>query len=244
MLTMRYGKIILVTVLALGVSDFFCASAYARRGGGFSSSSSRSSSSSSRSSSSRSSGWGSSSRRSTPSRTSTWGSSNRTSSPLTSSFSTSGSRSQTQTTRRSAADQRLYDKAKASGTAYSSKSAATTAFKSKYGNQYTARYASKPATRPDHIPQSTSVGGRTYPIEYNQRYGGYGYMGPSGSWVMYDAMADAAMLSMLMSRNHYYYDQPGMFYARSGGPGTALLLTGITFAALICASAVYLRIKQ
>ena len=138
----------------------------------------------------------------------------------------------------------MYDKAKASGTAYSSKAAATDAFKSKHGNQYTARYASQPATRPDHIPASTSVGGRTYPVSYNRQYGGYGYMGPGGSWVMYDAMADAAMLSILMSRNNYYYDPPGVIYGRRSGFGTALVWIGIIFAMFIFASAVYLHANQ
>ncbi len=234
---MRFGKTVLIIVLVLGVSDFFCVDAYARRGGASRSSSSRSSSS--RSSSS----WGSSSRRSTPSHTTNWGSSSRSSSSLTGSLRTSGSRARTQTSRRSAGDQRLYDKAKASGTAYSSKSAATEAFKSKYSGQYTGRYASKPATRPDHIPQTTSVGGKTYSIDYSRRYGGYGYMGPGGSWIMYDAMADAAMLSILMSRNNYYYDQPGVYYARSGG-GTSLLWIGTVFAVLIVASAVYIQVNE
>ncbi len=234
---MRFGKTVLIVVLALGVSDLFCADAYARRGGG-------SSSSSSRSSSSRSSSWGSSSRQSTPSRTSNWGSSSRSSSSPNQGLSTFGSRSQTQKSGRSAADQRLYDKAKAAGNAYPSKSAATEALKSKHSSQYTSRYASKPATRPDHIPTSTSLGGKTYPINYNPRYGGYGYMGPGGSWIMYDAMADAVMLDILMSRNNYYYDRPGFMYSRSGHGRSLLPLMGILCATAIGAGAMFLYMNN
>jgi hypothetical protein len=60
---------------------------------------------------------------------------------------------------------------------------------------------------------------------------------------MYDAMADAAMLSVLMSRNNYYYDQPGI-YSRSGDPGTAILWIGGVFTMLILASAVYLHVNE
>lgn len=201
---MRFWKPILIAGLALVVTGIFSSDAYARRGGG---SSSRSSSSSS--------SWGSSSRSSSQSRASMWGSSSRSSQSTSTGLKTSGTR--TQTPVRSAADQKLYDKAKSSGTAYSSKSAATDAFKSKYSKQYTSRYASKPTTRPDHIPSTTSVAGKTYNITYDQRRGGYGYMGPGGSWVMYDAMADAAMLNLLMPRHYYYYDDPRMMthYDRS-----------------------------
>ena len=223
---MRYGKIALIIVLTFGVTDFFDATAYARRGGGFRSSSSRSTST-------RSSSWGSSTRRTTTSRTSKWRSS-------TSSSAARGSRSQAQTPRRTAADQKLYEKAQASGTAFSSKSAATTAFKSKYGSKYTARFDSRPATRPDYIPQSTLVGGRTYNIQYNRQYGGYGYMGPSRTWIMYDAMADAVMLNSLMSRNYYYYDRPRTVYVGSVESSAILLWTGVVCLGLILAFAVYL----
>ena len=197
---MRRWKLILIFGLVFVATGLSSSDAFARRGGG----------SSSRSSSSRSSSWGSSSRSSSQSRTSMWGGSSRSSQSTSYGLSSSGSRTRNQTPARSAVDQKVYDKAKASGTAYSSKSEAVSAFKSKYSNQYTSRYASKPATRPNHIPSTTSVGGKTYNIIYDQRRGGYGYMGPGGSWRMYDAMADAAMLSILMPRHYYYYDQPYM----------------------------------
>jgi len=72
-------------------------------------------------------------------------------------------------------------------------------------SKYTSKYTTKPATRPTHIPETTTVGGKTVNVTYNSAHGGYGYMGPSGTWMMYDAMSDAVMLSALMSQNHYYY---------------------------------------
>lgn len=204
---MRYGKIILFTVMALVISDLFCSDIYARRGGGFRSSSSRSGGSSSA-------GCGSS-RRSSASRTSTW-------------------RSQSKTPQRNSEDQKSYEKAQAAGTAFSSKSEATAAFKTKYGSQYSANFASKPPTRPDYIPQSASLNGRTYPIEYNQSYGSYGYMGPGRAWVTYDATSDPVMLNRLMSRNNYYYDRyPNQMYGQRAVSSKALLWLGIIFATLL-----------
>jgi len=102
-------------------------------------------------------------------------------------------------------DKKLYNQAKKNGTAFKDKKSAVAAFKKKNAGKYSSKYASKPATRPSHIPQTTQVGGKTVNITYNQGMGGYGYMGPSGSWVMYNAMADVAMMSILMSRSGYYY---------------------------------------
>lgn len=160
---MRFGKTILFAILALGVSDLLTADAFARRGGGYRSSSSRSSSS--RSSSSL--------RRSTQSRAATWGSRTQNSTSSSNSFTLTRGASP------SAADQQSRHKAKTAGTYYSSKSEATDAFHSKHGGQYTSRYRNEPATRPGHIPRTTTVGRSTYDIHYNSRYGGYGYRGPS-----------------------------------------------------------------
>jgi hypothetical protein len=107
----------------------------------------------------------------------------------------------------SPADQKLKDKAVKNGTSFKSRKAASKDFKYKHGKDYTSTYTTKPATRPSHIPNTYSSGGKTYNVSYNSGYGGYGYMGPSGSWMMYDAMADAAMLSILM-RNHSYFVEP------------------------------------
>lgn len=179
---MKYWKILLSLVLMIGVSDLMLHEAdAARRGGASRSSPSRSSPS-----------------RSTPSRSAK--------TPSRSPSSAKRPTSKPAAPKRSAADQKLYDKAKSSGTVYKSKTAATTAFKEKNASQYKSKYDKQPAARPDHIPQSTSVGGTSYNVTYNQTHGGYGYMGPSGSWMMYNTMADVAMVSMLMGRQNYYVD--------------------------------------
>lgn len=185
---MKFWKILLAITLAVGVSDILSEDVFARPGG--------SRSSPSRSSPSRSPS------RSTPSKTSS-GSSWGTRKPATSSTRSSTTKS---TPKRSATDQKAYDKAKASGTAFESRSKATSAFKTKHATEYKSTYTAKPETRPSHIPESTKVGGTTYNVTYNQQHGGYGYMGPSGSWMMYNAMGDALMLSMLMRQNNYHYD--------------------------------------
>jgi hypothetical protein len=240
-ITMRFWKIVLVSVLAVGVTGIFnIDTAEARRGGGFRSSSSSfsSSSRSTRSTPSRSSNWGGSNRSTKPS-TPLWGGSNRSTKPSTSSgLSTSSSRTSTKKPVRSAADQALYNKAKTSGTAYTSKASATQAFKTKHASQYTSKYDTKPATRPDHIPQTTTAGGKTYNVTYNQQYGGYGYMGPSGSWIMYDAMADAVMMSTLMNRHNYYYDRPGaVTYVDTGGGARWLMWFGLIVVGIIIVGA-------
>lgn len=106
------------------------------------------------------------------------------------------------------ADKALAAKAKKNGTSFKSKKEAQAAFKKKNATKYTSKYKTKPATRPSHIPQTTTVGGTSYNVTYNQGMGGYGYMGPSGAWIAYNAMADAAMMSMLMRQQGYY--APGM----------------------------------
>jgi len=131
-----------------------------------------------------------------------------TSKSLTSKRSTSTKKTKAAVTR-SKVDQKAYATAKANGTAFKSKGDATKSFKSKYGKQYTSTYATKPATRPAHIPQTyKDPGGNTYNVTYNSQHGGYGYMGPSGTWMAYNAMSDAIMLNALMQRNNYYYDKP------------------------------------
>lgn len=102
-------------------------------------------------------------------------------------------------------DKAAFAKAKKSGTAFKSRKAAAADFKTKNAGKYPSKYTSKPATRPSHIPQSASVGGNTYNISYNAGYGGYGYMGAGGSWMVYSAMADAVMMNTLMTRRGYVY---------------------------------------
>ena len=141
------------------------------------------------------------SRSRTPSRSNTRSGSNRSS---------TASRKATKPNTRKAtkADKALAAKAKKNGTSFKSKKEATAAFKKKNATKYKSKYASKPATRPSHIPASTSVGGRNVNVTYNVNHGGYGYMGAGGSWMMYNAMADAAMMGTLMRTQGYY--APGM----------------------------------
>tara|TARA_Y100000310_G_scaffold56232_1_gene51661 strand:+ start:54798 stop:55349 length:552 start_codon:yes stop_codon:yes gene_type:complete len=61
----------------------------------------------------------------------------------------------TKAPKRTAAQQKSYEKAKASGKAFGNKKAAAADFKAKNAGKYPSKYATKPSTRPDHIPQST-----------------------------------------------------------------------------------------
>lgn len=66
-----------------------------------------------------------------------------------------------------------------------------------------------PAKRPSYIPSNTTVDGRQYDVTYNVGQGGYGYWNGGapglGTWMMYDALSDAAMVSMLMRQNDPYH---------------------------------------
>ena len=129
---------------------------------------------------------------------------------------------------RSKADKALYNKAKSQGTVFSNRAGAKKAFTSKYRKKYDSRYTSKPSTRPDHIPKSTKIDGRTTPVSYNQQYGGYGYYGAGGRWMLYSVMADAAMMGVLMNRHHYYYGaSPGMYQRGGGSSFSGLFVVGV-----------------
>lgn len=138
-----------------------------------------------------------------------------------------------------AADKKAYEKAKANGTTFKDRKSAATDFKKKNAAKYGSSYATKPATRPGHIPQSYASGGTTYNISYHQGYGGYGYMGPLGSWIAYNAMADMAMApyyNRQMASAGYYYGPPPRY---GYGTGTIILfilagafLIGLFFAML------------
>lgn len=194
--------------------------------------------SSSRSSSSRSSGssWGSRSSKPAakpaPAKTSSWGKkATTTNNTRTGTAAKTATKSPTakKAPVMSAADKAAHAKAKAAGTSFKSKNAATSSFKSNPAMK--AKYAQKatpgkpaPATRPDHIPSTTKgANGSTVNINYNSQYGGYGYMGPSGSWMMYNAMADVAMMSVLMSRNNYMV-QPVVVH-RSGSSAMLIIFS-------------------
>ena len=134
----------------------------------------------------------------------------------------------------SSTQSKLYDKAKANGTSYASPAKAQSAFKSKMASdpkmksQYTSKYTSQPTTRPSHIPSSyKDAGGVSRNIGYNQQYGGYGYMGPSGSWIMYDMMLDGMMMNQMMGHHGYYGGHAPMYApVHHGGGGGFLAVLG------------------
>ena len=110
------------------------------------------------------------------------------------------------------------------GTTFSDRSSAVSNFKTQYGSQYTNRFSSEPATRPSWVPNSYTVGGRNVTVIYNRSYGGYGYYGPTGAWMMYDIFADTVMLDAMMRQRSYYYGAPPPAYY--GGPGTTVVYGG------------------
>ena len=198
--------------------------ALARRGGGFGGGFSGGRSFSSRGfSSSR----GLSSRGSLSSRS--WGSGRRT----TTRQSLSGSRASTGRSNTRGVNNSQYQRARANGTTFQSRQQAEQAFVGRNSSQYPSRFASQPSSRPSHVPQSTRVGGRNVNVSYNAGLGGYGYLHPTlGTWVLYSAMADAAMLGVLMSNRGYYYGpRPGAYYGgRPSGFWSGLMVLAIILA--------------
>lgn len=159
--------------------------------------SSKSSSSPSRSSSSSKSTWGTA-KSTSSSHNNTWGSTPKTSSSFWSSSSSKATSS----------DTNVYNKAKQSGLAFTSKTAAIDHFKTQNSSKYTTKFTAEPKTKPSYIPAATNVGGKTVNVTYNQTNGGYGYIHPvTGAWMMYDVMSDMVMMNMLMS-NHGYHVGP------------------------------------
>lgn len=76
-----------------------------------------------------------------------------------------------------------------------------------------SKYDVEPSQRPSHIPASyADSSGTRRDVVYNQAGGGYGYYtggGPGlGTFMMYDALSDAAMMNTMMSRQNYYVGQP------------------------------------
>lgn len=192
-----------------------------------------------RPSSSRSSSSGSSSRSS-----SSW-SSSKSSSPSSSSSSSSfkPSTSSPSSSPRvaSKAEVAKYESAQKSGKAFTSKEAALSDFKSKNADKFPSKYNSEPTKRPDHIPnQYKDSQGNTYNVTYNQQAGGYGYMNGLGAFIMYDALSDMAMASMLMNNNGYHVGPPVV--ASSGFSFGAAL--GITFIVAIVIIAILAMIKS
>lgn len=178
------------------------------------------------------------------SRSLNWGSSTRPSLRLKPSGTASGaasgssffSRRSISGSRSSVSSQRgLYDSARKNGTLFSSKAEASQAFRSKYAKDYSSSFAAEPSSRPSYIPGSTTVGGRSVNIVYNQGLGGYGYFHPSlGQWILYDALADSLIDRAMYDRGYYWGGAPVYL---SHGPsflGLAFaLLALIVIAALV-----------
>lgn len=143
-------------------------------------------------------------------------------------------------TRSSLSSQRgLFASASRNGTLFASKAAASAAFRSRYAAEYASTFAAEPVARPTYIPASTFVGGRSVNIVYNPGLGGYGYLHPSlGTWIMYDALADAAMSDNLMYNRGYYWGGAPVYLSQ--GPS----FFGVAFAvlALLLIAAIAVRI--
>jgi hypothetical protein len=174
----------------------------------------------------------------TSSRSLNWGSSARPSlkprsSSLFSRRSIAGSRSSVSSQRS------LYDSAMRNGTLFSSKAKAAQAFRGAYAKDYSSIFATEPSTRPSYIPPSTTLGGRSVNIVYSPVLGGYGYYHPSlGRWILYDALADAAIDQAMYSRG-YYWGAPPVYV--SHGPsfiGFAFAILFILIVAAIGAKAI------
>ncbi len=197
-------KVVLTLVVSImfiltGVCDVF-ARGGSRGGGSRGGSSFRSSPSRSKSAPSKKSTWGtkkSTSSKATSPKKSTWGKKK----PVTQKRTTTA-------TKRTPTQKKSFEAASKNGTSKMTKAQSINKFKNDKAMQtkYKSSYASKPATRPSHIPASTKgANGVSHNVTYNVNHGGYGYMGASGSWMMYSAMSDAVMRSTLMTRNNCLY---------------------------------------
>lgn len=213
---MKFLKSFLGILISLSVMSFYLGElpflgkvqdiAYAKGGGSRSSSSSRSSGG----------GWGSKSSSKSSSKASS------STAPKKSAGWSGSSRPDTKadTKVNASKDANLAARAKAQGTAFNSRTEAQKAFQNdpKVKQKYTSSYSTQPSSRPSHIPQTTKdTSGNTYNVTYNQDRGGYGYMDGMGTWMMYDALSDMAMMSMLMNDNNYHY--PGVIQSASGTTG-------------------------
>lgn len=183
---------------------------------------------------------------------STWGSKKKATTSSTSNSKKSwGSKSKTTTTPRkqSVADKKLAAKAKKNGTKYKDRKSAVAAFKKKNATKYPSKFKSRPTTRPNYIPRTTMVNGRSVDIVWNPGLGGYAYMNALGTLVLYDVMADELARQRLMRQAGYW--APGMYAAhpvattsvvhRHNGLGFVwfILICGIVTVAVITIFVVY-----
>lgn len=161
------------------------------------------------SSSSSSSSWGSKPSTAPNKPASSWGSSGSSSSNNSAKWGGSSNYNSNTTAKpASKVEAKRYETAAKSGKAFTTRESAVNDFKSKYGSQYTSRFSSEPSRRPDYIPNSYQ--GHT--VIYNQGMGGYGYWSGGGiglgTFLLYDALSDAAFLNAQMARQNYYVGPP------------------------------------
>jgi len=144
----------------------------------------------------------------------------------------------------SKADKALYQQAKTQGTAFKTRDEAVSAFKQQNESKYQNKFTSEPTRRPDYIPDHyTSPSGSRYSVAYRPELGGYGYYDTSlGRWMVYSALADAAMTSLLMHNHGYYYGAPPAYH--SGGGGFSLLGTLVIVALIAVALARMSQIRR
>ncbi len=215
-------RFLLGIVIALCASVMAPEETWARRGGG---------GFSSRSSGSRSSGRSSRSTRSTRS------------TPR------SSSRSKARPTKNQV-KRRAYEKAKKSGKAYKTKSAALKGYRSKFksnpksraafNKKFPTSYSKQPAKRPAHIPQSYQ--GNT--VIYQN--GGYGYSSGGAFHMMTGMMLmstmNNAMLMSHMRTQGYHVGGPPV--ARESHAGTIFLIVIGCILVILVAGFVYVRVTQ
>lgn len=119
-------------------------------------------------------------------------------------------------------------------------------FKTKHASTYTSSYKSEPSARPSHIPQSTTVGGKSVNVTYNVNHGGYGYIHPlTGAWMAYDVMSDVAIYSALMSQHNYHpvvtTQSPHIVYERNNYGILTIVILTLTLLIFIPVLIYYLR---
>jgi hypothetical protein len=238
---LRYLSTILLSffLAVLPLNNSFSASKSSFGGSRSSSTSKSTAPKSSFSSPSKSSGWGSSTTPSAPATSSpsrsSFGSPSSTpsnpSAPATSSSSSFGSwfggkKSSPATNNASNTDKALSAKTAANSNT-KSRETLVNEFKAQNAAKYTNTFKSEPASRPSYIPQSKQFDGVERPITYNVNTGNYGYWNALGTFMVYDALTDAAH-NHATTVHHTY----GPAQASSGGSAIGTVLTVILFLAI------------
>lgn len=120
--------------------------------------------------------------------------------------SNSNSSGTTQRYKTTKAEREQIKSSKKNGNYFKNKNDAMKSFQEKNKNTYKNNFDKEPTTRPNYIPQQTTIAnGTSVNVIYNPSYRGYGYMN-NGAWIVYDVMTDIAMMNLLMQRQGYYVD--------------------------------------